>query len=212
MKAKEKTAEIEQWSRATSSESIGYTPLGFFLRVSRAAALDEGLIAQRQHLSTIRTTQKFSESLQGSDIVSTEAIQLARARNQQLIDALQLYATALRTLQTRLTKEIPEQYNINRAVFSASDMEFESFYNTAVTIPYAQALLEYQQRVYKIIQSCLAQKGKKKCVVKTKDAVTLSATDKKIQKDLDAARQAFLKEFGVEYERYKGKSLPEFGK
>lgn len=204
-KAKERTHEIDQWARTTSAESVEYTPLSFFLRMHRAVVSDEKLNTTKSQLGVVRGEQGFSESLQQKDFASLVTLQSATARSQKIATAFEAYEKALRDFKLRMGREIAEQYNIHRAVFNASDSEYSAFYDAEVSVPYAHALLDYQKQVYKIAEPCITSKAKKKCTLKVKDGLSVSVTDAKIQKELDALKASFLKRYGGTYEQLKGK-------
>ncbi len=207
-KEKIKTLEIEQWARTTSTESVGYSPLSFFLRLNRAVQGDDTLFVLRQRTGTIRTELAHTAAFAQSDFTSLAPLQSATARNQKIIATFETYEKAVRDMKVRMGREIAEQYNIHRAVYNASDLEYSAFYGAEIITPYVHALLEYQSRVYKTAEACVKTTGKKKCTLKVKDDISLTVSDKKIQKELDALKAAFLKRYGVTYELWKGKPLP----
>lgn len=206
---KEYDAQLANWARTSAlPANPAYSPLSFFLRVDGAVASDDRVIASKGFFTKLRTDLAWNSAFQKGDFVSSASIRAASEKIPQLLTPLLEQERATNELSIRLAKEISEQYNINRAIYSASDAEFSQFAAPATLLAYTHALLEYQKQVYALVQSCFPAKGKAKCTVKVVDDITLSVSDKKMQKSLDALKATFLATFKPEYDRYNGKQLP----
>jgi hypothetical protein len=202
---KEKNTQIEQWSKLAGDTPQTYAPLVFFLRVNKVLASDDGVTVLKQRMQTLHTETGWSTAFRAEDIATSDAVKKAQSRIPTLQAAAEAYEKAVEDISVRIGKELSSQYNLHRAVYVASDADFAQQSDSAIAIAYTRALLSYQNDVYSALTPCVATKGKKKCVVKVVDDMTVRVTDKKLQKNIDALKSAFLAMYKAEYERQKGK-------
>jgi hypothetical protein len=210
-KRDEQQALLDTWARTTPVSEEVYTPLRFFVRVHRAIRESDDVQKAKQRLQQVRKDQQWSSVLTQADVANVPASLRAIAHAQNVLTAVREYEKAVADLTARMSKEILESYNINRAIVQASDTEFTAPTDAAIATAYAHGLVVYQTQLMTQLQVCLGAKGKQKCTAKVKDDITVTVTDKKIQKTLDTLKQTFLKTYQPTYDRYKGKDLPVLG-